>query len=216
MASKFIVFEGGEGAGKSYQIEQLVRHLIELGIPVLKTREPGGSDLAELLRRILFKEAEHAVAEVKFFLFWAARWDHLQSTVIPALDSGTHVLCDRFDSSTWAHQICGENQPQLRSLFSFTRQYFLSEIYPPYSGTPHYILLDIDPKIGIERVVKRGEEMTHFDKRDLDYHARVYDGYREFMRRFAKTNSTIIDANQPIEVVSGAVFDTVRKLISLP
>src|SRR5690242_17210385 len=108
MRGKFVVVDGGEGAGKSTVVKRVVEHCQAHGRDIIATREPGGSPFAEKIRElILSPDAKAADAEVMFGLFWAARRSHLVETVFPALEEGTSVLCDRFDSSTWAYQIVG-------------------------------------------------------------------------------------------------------------
>src|SRR5579864_4280814 len=103
---KFIVLEGGEGAGKSTQL-RVIKEI--LGDDIVITREPGGSPYAEEIRNVILKSTNAGQADAKthFALFWAARADHMKNTVLPALNAGKHVISDRFDSSTFAYQIYG-------------------------------------------------------------------------------------------------------------
>src|SRR6202050_4617180 len=105
MRGKFIPFEGGEGTGKSTQAAALAKHLQSLGIGVTLTREPGGSPGAEIIRHVLLSGAAKPLGpEAEAMLFAAARDDHVQQTILPALDDGKWVICDRFADSTRIYQ----------------------------------------------------------------------------------------------------------------
>jgi len=212
MKGRLLIFEGGEGSGKSYMAKMAVEKLNVQGIKTLWTREPGGSVFAEKIRKLILSDhAMHADAETMFGLFWAARRDHIVHKIKPALEEGTHVLCERFDSSTWAYQIRGQQQGQLRHLFLKMRKHYLAQIHPSA-----YILLNVDPKIGLQRVKKRTErKQTHFDKRNLEFHQRVNDGLIEFVTHISDHIYIIIDANRPRRVVATAVMDTLHRLLSL-
>ena len=125
----FIVLEGGEGAGKSSQMESLKK---DFGDNFVFTREPVGSLYAEEIRNLILKSpnASQADAKTLFALFWAARADHLKNTILPALDAGKHVICDRFDSSTFAYQIYGQEAHELEDFFWKMRDFYLQDIKP--------------------------------------------------------------------------------------
>ncbi|MEN9649153.1 MAG: hypothetical protein RL094_120 [Candidatus Parcubacteria bacterium] len=186
MKPKFIIIEGGEGAGKGTAIA-IAKAL--LGESMVFTREPGGSPLAEKIRTLSLdtEEGKQANAKTQFGLVWAARADHMKNTVIPALKAGKHVVCDRFDSSTWTYQICGQEDSELKALFFDTRRVYLGEHAPDL-----YIYLDVDPVIGLQRRNAAGD-LNHFDTKPLDFHQRVRAGYQEFMTRVP---SVTIDASQ--------------------
>jgi dTMP kinase len=188
---KFVVFDGGEGSGKTTVSKQAVEWLTKRGVRAQWTREPGGSQYAEKIRElILSPEAKEADAETMFALFWAARRDHLARIVLPALRTGTNVICDRFDSSTWAYQIAGQEQPQLRELFWQMRAHYLGDLIP------HYVLFVVSPEIGLERARSRGAaELNHFDDRLLAFHKRVERGFSEFAEMVPKENFRAINAN---------------------
>lgn len=116
---RFISFEGVECTGKSTQVRLLKKYCDERGINAITTREPGGSPYAEEIRSLLLKHhlSKEADAITKFFLFWAARAEHLRKTVIPALKLGYLVITDRFDGTTFSHQIYGEEVLYLKDLF---------------------------------------------------------------------------------------------------
>lgn len=204
---RFIVIDGCEGAGKTTLIKVLAKEFSAK--KVLLTHEPGGTGFADKIRLlVLSKEAKTAGAETQFGLMWAARAEHLKRKIIPALEKGTNVVSDRFDSSTFAYQVYGQEDKHLEKLFWRTREVFLRERKPDV-----YIFLDVLPEVGLARIAenkKRGELLDHFEKRSLDFHQRVREGYKEF---FKTVPHTIIDANRPLEAVQEDTFSVIRKYL---
>ncbi len=204
MRGKFIVFDGGEGAGKS----SVLRYVCEqMGDKVVQTREPGGTPFAEEIRALILGESGgQADPGTLFLLFWAARNEHVKRLIEPALVAGKHVLCDRYDSSTWAYQICGEGHWRLKQTF-----WALQKFVPH-----HYVIFDGDPRVLLPRAKRRavlGEQATHFDDREMEYHDAVRHGFHDFVSRI-NTDHTIINAEDPQDVVRAKVLDTVRLLVS--
>lgn len=201
---KFIVLEGCEGAGKSTQIEELEK---KYGDKIITTREPGGSPFAEVIRSvILSSSAKEADSKTQFGLFWAARADHMRNTVIPALKAGKHVVCDRFDSSSYIYQIYGQEDPSLKDLFFKVREVYLGEYVPDV-----YIFLDVDPQEGLSRKNKqKGIVLNHFDQRDLSFHKRVREGLMEF---FEIVSCKKIDANKSFKKVSNELVKVIDSVI---
>lgn len=200
MKGRFVVIDGGEGAGKSTAIQSLrVRYP-----DAVFTREPGGSPFAEKIREVIHEpEAAHADAVTLFNLMWAARTDHIRNTIMPALEQSRLVICDRFDSSTWAYQIVAQENANLAELFWHMRK----AVVPP--ELPHvYIWLDIDPAIGLQRVHSRGEKLSHFDARKLTFHEKVREGFADFFSRDIPYEK--IDASQPADVVLSHLSKTIE------
>lgn len=201
---KFVVLDGGEGSGKTTVAKEIVK---QFGWGAVYTHEPGGSPYAEKIRDlVLSDEAKSSDAETQFALFWAARRDHLKHVVAPALVDGKIVICDRFDSSTYAYQIVAQGNIQLLDLFWKMREHFLKGFEPD-----KYILLDVAPEVGLARVKSRGGVMTHFDKRKLDFHKKVNKGLKEFITTQVKKGE-VVDAEQPLERVIEDVSKIVSKL----
>lgn len=175
---KFITLEGGEGSGKSTQIALMIQSLQSKGISVIATREPGGSAGAELIRNLLVKGEVHrwdAVTEA--LLMNAARRDHLKTLIVPALEKGTWVLCDRFADSTLAYQGYGHG----------IALPYLNEIYNLIAGqlTPDLtFIFDLDPRVGLERARRRGDAEDRFERLPLEFHDRIREGFR----RIAQTD----------------------------
>ena len=198
---KFIVLDGGEGAGKS-----TVAGTIEHSFPseqVLVTCA-GGTALGKQLKQILTsEEGARMTSESRFSLAWATHADHLQSVVIPALTSGVMVVTDRFDSTAFAYQVWGEQAPNLEEIFWKTRKVFLAEYLPDL-----YILLDVSVENGLQRLKKQGRTLDYFEKRPKEFHRRVREGYQEF---FKKVPHTVVDANRPLEAVEKEVLNIIRE-----
>ncbi len=201
---KFIVIEGGEGAGKSTQINELKKIL---GESTIFTREPGGSVLAEKIREVILSpQAKEADGKTQFALFWASRADHMRETVIPALERGMNVVTDRFDSSSYTYQIYGQEDSSLKDLFYSMRDIYLGDFKPDL-----YIFMDIDPKVGLERKAEqRGVQLNHFDDRDIDFHSRVRSGLAEF---FKTVPVITVDANKDFESVKKELLKVIEKEI---
>jgi len=188
----FAVLEGGEGSGKTSILDRLRREVSE--DKLLITREPGGSEFGEEVREILFSEMGKTFNPLtQFYLFYAARADHLEKLILPALHSGKNVISDRFSASTFAHQIFGEEHHEFRLLFDRSQEALTEWLIVP----PIYIYLDIEPELGLLRK-KKASDGNFFDKKGIEYHRRVRQGYREF----AATNRVIeIDASRSEEEV---------------
>ncbi len=201
---KFIVLDGGEGAGKTTVAKAVVD---KLGWNAIYTREPGGSQYAEKIRELLLSDdAKHSDAETQFALFWAARRDFLKHVVIPALNDGKTLITDRFDSSTYAYQIVAQGNPKLEKLFWQVRDTFLDGYEPDV-----YILLDIEPTEGLTRAGSRGEaELNHFDKRKLNFHLQVNQGLRDFVLKKV-SNGEVVDASQGVEKVIADTLEVITK-----
>ena len=149
MRNQFITFEGGEGSGKSTQINLLHNFLIEKGEDVISTREPGGTPSAEIIRDLLTKgDADRWSPATEALLMWAARSEHVEKLIKPSLDKGKWVLCDRFYHSTYAYQGVGHNLgiENMRII----KKIIIGEITPNLT-----FILDIDPVNGIGRTKNR-------------------------------------------------------------
>lgn len=199
---RFVTLEGGEGAGKSTQARRLAERLRAAGIGVVATREPGGSPGAEALRQVLLSGKVEAMGpEAEAMLFAAARADHVDETIRPALDRGEWVICDRFADSTRVYQKAAD--PKLLDAL---------ETVALAGCRPHLtLLLDLPAEIGLERAAaRRGEgEVDRFEKETLDRHRERRDAFLDLARsqpgRFA-----VIDATQDPETVADDVWYAVR------
>lgn len=200
---KFIVFEGGEGCGKSTLAEEMVRRF-----HTSYTREPGGTPFAEQLRHeVLQGEYSDSISpKAQFALMWSARADNVEHFIEPTLADGRHVICDRFDGSTFVYQIkAGDGD--LHDLFFSTREIFLRGCKPDL-----YLVFDVPPETGMERVKDRKDTLTVFDKKNIEFHKSVRQGYLEFAA-LPEIPSQIIDASQPLEEVRKCTITAVEQCL---
>jgi len=198
-AGRLITFEGGEGCGKSTQIKRLASALDLRGERFLVTREPGGSPGAEDIRRLLVEgEPGRWDAITEALLVSAARRDHVERVIRPALAEGRWVLCDRFHDSTTAYQGAGHgvDADTLEEL----RRIALGDLRPDLT-----LLLDLDIDIGLGRAQGRGGKETRFERFDRAFHQRVRDGFLTIART-EPGRVRLIDASDTPEAVAAAIL----------
>lgn len=205
--SKFIVVDGCEGAGKTTMVKKLADFL-SAGVFKI-THEPGGTAYGEEIRQLILysPHAKTSSAETQFGLHWAQRADHLKNFIIPTLNQGVNVISDRFDSSTYAYQIYGQEAKYLKQLFFEVRKVYLRECKPDL-----YVFFDVLPEEGLKRVALRKEQTTHFDERRIEFHVRVREGFLEFLKTVPHV---IIDANQSVEVVERDFLAQMKKTLKI-
>ncbi len=206
MAGKFITFEGGEGAGKSTQAALLAKRLSIAGIHVVQTREPGGSPGAEIIRHVLLSGAARRFgAGSEALLFAAARADHLDNLIIPALQAGKWVICDRFIDSTRVYQgIVGKVElPFIRGLERLTVGRFTPDLT---------FILDLPAETGLARAhARRGDDTPdRFETEDLAYHQALKAGFRAIATE-EKERCVLIDADRPAEQIADEIWRIVLR-----
>jgi dTMP kinase len=176
---RFITFEGGEGAGKSTQVQTLAARLRKLGIGVVVSREPGGSVGAEAIRHVLLSGAAKPLGpHAEAILFAAARADHLRQTIRPALDAGQWVISDRFVDSTRIYQgVLGNLDPRL---ISRLEKVTIGDTMPDLT-----IILDVPVAVGMERIAKRRGNAVpdRFESEAQDFHKKLREAYLELAER---------------------------------
>ena len=198
-AGRLITFEGGEGCGKSTQIKWLASALELRGERFLVTREPGGSPGAEDIRRLLVEgEPGRWDAHTEALLVSAARRDHVERVIRPALAAGEWVLCDRFYDSTTAYQ--GAGHGVAAGILEELRRIALDELKPDLT-----FLLDLDIDIGLGRARGRGGKETRFERFDRAFHQRVRDGFLAIARAEPE-RVHLIDASDIPEAVAAAIL----------
>ena len=165
----FITLEGGEGAGKSTQARLLADALCDLGVAVLRTREPGGAPGAEVLRGLLLDGSVAWSPPAETLLHFAARAEHAERTIRPALDAGMWVVCDRFADSTMAYQ--GYGQGADRAMIATLTG--LIGLVPDAT-----IVLDVSPPVAAARLRGRGAAADRYEREDAAFHVRVNEGFR--------------------------------------
>ncbi|WP_439630929.1 dTMP kinase [Shinella sp.] len=210
----FVTFEGGEGAGKSTQIRLLAAALRERGLTVLMTREPGGSKGAEAVRHVLLSgAAEPYGIRMEAVLFAAARSDHVEQVIRPALAAGTVVLCDRFMDSSRVYQgITGNlEQPFIEAL----ERVAINGVVPDCT-----IVFDLPAAIGLERARKRstgaGEsaEPDRFEKEELETHEKRREAFLDIAER-EPLRCRVVDATETQEAIAAQVFSIVETLLPI-
>lgn len=206
MRGHFITFEGGEGSGKSTHAATLVQRLKTLGLDVVLTREPGGSTGAEIIRHILLSGiAKPLGAETEAILFAAARDDHVRNTILPALEAGKWVICDRFIDSTRVYQgILGKVDARLiRSLERVT----VGAAKPDLT-----FILDVPATIGLARATRRrGKGATdRFEAEGIEFHEALRTAYRALAQNEPK-RCIVMDGRAPRDVVADRVWDVVKQ-----
>lgn len=203
----FISFEGGEGAGKSTQIRRLADTLLAAGHEVVVTREPGGSPGAEAIRDLLVNGAADRWSPVtESLLMYAARRDHLERVIRPALTRGAIVLCDRFADSTRAYQGAGGDAPA--SLIAALEAHVLGGTVPVLT-----LILDLPAEIGLQRAEVRGGA-ARFESKGLAFHERLRAAYLEIARQEPE-RCVVIDADAPLDAVTTAISDVVAQRLGL-
>jgi dTMP kinase len=204
---RFITLEGGEGAGKSTQARLLARKLEPLGVSVVVTREPGGSPGAEELREVILsgKAAPFGPAG-EAILFSAARIDHVDRTIAPALARGQWVICDRFADSTRAYQgAAGNIDP---ALIASLERVAVGAVKPDLT-----LMLDIAPETGLGRAAARrrpGEAIDRFEREGAGFHETLRQAFLAIARAEPE-RCAVIDANNPAEAVAEAIWICVRE-----
>lgn len=203
----FIVFEGGEGSGKSTMIDKVYEWLRECDYDCIKTREPGGISIAEQIREVILnKENTKMDAKTEALLYTAARRQHLVEKVIPALENGQVVLCDRFLDSSLAYQGYARGLG-IEEVYEINK-FAIGDCMPNLS-----ILFDIDPEVGMERIKKNSErEVNRLDLEKLDFHNKVREGY-DIIYRKNRNRMIKINADESIDTVFSNVKDIISDLI---
>ncbi len=194
----FITLEGGEGAGKSTLIKGLAARLSELGREVVVTREPGGTEGAEAIRNLLVTgDAARWTAKSELCLFFAAREDHLERLIRPALARGAIVLCDRFSDSTRAYQ--GQAGGTGREAVEMMDRLVVNETQPDLT-----LILDIDPAIGLVRAAQRRGTEDRFESKTMAFHTALRAAYLEIASDFAH-RCRVLDATlSPSQLLDAA------------
>ncbi len=199
----FLTLEGVEGVGKSTNIEFMTEHLEKKGIDYVLTREPGGTLLAEKIRELLLDLHEEHMSELtELLLVFAARAQHIEKLIEPALAAGTWVLCDRFTDATFAYQGAGrglsiEKIEQLQSMVQ-------GSLRPDLT-----IILDLDPAIGMERANKRGE-LDRFEQEKQSFFRLVRQAYLDIAAA-EPDRCLVIDASKPLAEVKSDLIESLEK-----
>jgi dTMP kinase len=201
-----MTLEGGEGAGKSTQARLLADALVGLGLPVLRTREPGGAPGAETLRSLLLGGSVDWSASAETLLHFAARAEHLEKTIRPALAAGMWVVCDRFADSTMAYQ--GYGQGADRAMIATLAG--LLGVVPDVT-----LVLDVSESVAAARLLRRGNDGDRYERLGGSFHARVAEGFREIARG-APDRCVLIAADGSEAAVHAAIMAALRERQAVP
>jgi dTMP kinase len=200
---KFITLEGSEGVGKTTNIEFVCRLLTELDIPFIRTREPGGTPLAEALRDAMLTPREENVDGLtELLLVFAARMQHLNNVIRPALERGEWVVCDRFTDASYAYQGHGRglDLERIATLESWVQDGLQPDLT---------LLLDLDPNVAEQRMQERTKD--RMESEQLEFYQRVRSGY--LSRAATSDRYKIIDSAQSIAAVAASINEHVSALI---
>ncbi len=198
-----IVCDGSNGAGKTTVIKAIEKFLIDSGHEVVLTREPGGTPIGEKLREIILSKENPEMTDLtELMLFGAGRAQHIQEKIIPSLNAGKIVLSDRFDAATFSfqHYARGLDFDLVKSVNDLAIGSFKPDIN---------IILDLDPKVGLERVRGRGDELDRLEDEDMNFLIRAREGYLE-QAKAEPSLFAIIDASVSLEEVINKALITVK------
>ena len=198
----FISFEGIDGSGKSTQIKKLAQFLETLEFDVIITREPGGSVGGEEIRDLLLQgQVDRWSAETEILLFTAARRDHLERIILPAIDDGKIVLCDRFTDSTRMYQ--GMRGPNLRNLVDMLNEKVINR------DPDLTIIIDIDPKISLKRAKSRKTAEERFEDFGVDMQIKMRKGFIELAKEFSN-RIQLVNGQQSVDRLAQDICSLVK------
>lgn len=203
----FITFEGGEGAGKTSVLKAIGERLQQREIKALLTREPGGIEIAEKIRSVILDPAHTEMHErTEALLYAAARAQHFYEKIVPALQNGQHVLCDRFIDSSLAYQ--GYARKIGVDAVLAINQFAIGERLPDMT-----IFFNLAPEKGLARIqATRADEINRLDVEGLVFHQKVYEGYQEAMKRYPE-RFRVVNADQPLALVIEDVWKILNPIL---
>ena len=206
--ARFITFEGGEGTGKSTQVKHLCAALEKSGIANIATREPGGSPGAENIRKLLVEgEPGRWSPLTEALLMFAARSDHIERTIKPALEKGQWVICDRFTDSTYAYQ--GAARGLARETIRRIDAIAVGDFKPDMT-----VILDLPVEEGLKRAGARGPAESRFEKFDGGFHEQLRQAFLDLAAR-NRDRCIVIDAAKVPEAVAADVWAAVSKRFAI-
>lgn len=214
MLGKFITLEGGEGTGKSTQVKLLAEYLQSKDCNVVTTKEPGGTEVGLEIRRLLVcgdKDKMDAVSEA--LLYFADRHIHLEQKIWPAMQDGKVVISDRFADSTVAYQCYGYGQRVKREVIDELYKIAVGDFKPDLT-----IVLDIDPKVGLQRSFAKADGMAEkelrFEVRELEFHNNLRRGFLEIAKQEPE-RCVVLDADKTVEDLHKDIVATVAQRLGL-
>ncbi|UOQ91333.1 dTMP kinase [Halobacillus shinanisalinarum] len=208
MKGLFVTFEGGEGAGKSTMLKMIGSELRARGYPVLETREPGGIKIAESIRHIILDKSHTMMdARTEALLYAAARRQHLMEKVLPAIENGSIVLCDRFVDSSLAYQGAARG-------LGIEEVYKINEFAIDGCMPDVTLFFDIKPEDGLERIAQNHDrEKNRLDLETLDFHKKVYRAYQKLLKQNPQ-RIKVINADQNYDRVRNESLQALESFLS--
>jgi len=208
MSGCFVTFEGGEGSGKTTQLERLAQRLRERGLDPLVTREPGGTPLGERIRALLLDPARRPAPMTEALLMEAARAELVAGVIRPALEAGRIVLCDRYDDSTLAYQ--GGGRGLDAELLRALNRAATGGLEPDLT-----LLIDLDPAAGLARRARAEGSVNRLDREPESFHARVRMRYLE-LAAAAPRRFVVLDGSLPADTLEGHAWSALEpRLVAL-
>ncbi len=207
MKGTFITVEGPDGAGKSTQIKLLTEYLEDKGCSVILTREPGGTNISEIIRNIILDNDNTEMASITEALLYAAsRAQHVHEIIIPALNNGKIIICDRFVHSSLVYQGVGRNLgiDKVKHINDFAIQGVKPDIT---------LFLDISPEVALKRKTKSNKG-DRLEQEDVSFHRKVYEGYLEIIKMFPN-EIDVVDASGSINSIFNRIKLIVDKKLSI-
>jgi dTMP kinase len=207
MKGKFISFEGPDGSGKTSVIKVVEKHLIDKGYEVVITREPGGIKISEKIRDVIH-DVEHTEMDprTEALLYAASRSQHLNQKIIPAVNEGKIVLCDRYVDSSLAYQGYGRKLgfDEVLAINMFA----INGIFPDLT-----IFVDVSPEVGLKRVFSTEErEKNRLDLEPLKFHKKIYEGYQELLKKYPNRIKRI-NGEQALDLVANEAMSLIKKAL---
>lgn len=193
LTKNFYTIEGGEGVGKTTVIQMLKEKLEKSGRRVVITREPGGDKVAELIRNIILDNEIHLNTEI--LLFAASRSEHLQNVIIPALRQGKIVISDRYVDSSLVYQGSVQKGENVWEINNIAINGFLPR---------KTFLLDLEPAIAMKRISDNNREQNRYDRKEIEFHNKVRDGYRELAANNPRI--VVIDADKAPDEITNDIY----------
>ncbi len=207
MKGKFISFEGPDGSGKTSVIKVVEKYFNEKGFKTIVTREPGGIEISEKIRDIIH-DVEHTEMDprTEALLYAASRSQHLHQKIIPAIESGIIVLCDRYVDSSLAYQGFGR-ELGLDEVLAINK-FAIDSFFPDLT-----IFVDVRPEVGLNRVFSTADrEINRLDLEPLKFHKKIYDGYLKLIKLYPNRIKRI-NGEQAIDNVAQAAIDLIKTII---
>lgn len=201
MSLKFFTFEGGEGSGKSTQAKLLFQAFEAAKIEAILTREPGGTDFAEIIRDLLLHQKINFYPITELLLHNACRYEHVKDKIIPALRSNKKIICDRFVDSTMAYQ--GYGHKLGKKFPALLHNMFMESVVPDLT-----FVLDINPEDGLNRAKSYGS-LDNYEKLDIEFHKRVREGFLE-IAEMAKNRCVVISSDQSVSSIHCQIVNIVN------